>query len=218
MKVIRVNPDDPSESALDTAAEYLNLNRVICYPTETLYGLGANVFSREAYLRILHSKGKKPGEPLIMLILQSWTPDWIEDYESAKPLFDSFWPGGLTVVATPAKRSDMPKWLLSSDNGLAIRSASTRLNERLIEKCGFPIISTSANMVNDRPLRKIDPEDRWLDSSCNIALDAGLIENDIPSTIVDIRAFPEKLPVLRKGVIPIEDIREKFPNTEIEAI
>lgn len=216
MKVISVNPEEPAEHALIDAAKALREDKVICYPTETLYGLGANVFTRKAYLRIILAKGKKPGEPLLMLVKRNWTPQWIMNFEKIKPLIDVFWPGGLTIIASPAKRSDMPTWLLSSDNRLAIRAASTELNTRLLEKCGFPIISTSANMVNTTPLKHIDPNDEWLNSACDIALDGGLIENELPSTIVDVRDFPDNLLVLREGVVPIEDIRGKFPESRIE--
>jgi L-threonylcarbamoyladenylate synthase len=215
MKFFEINPHAPSDEALTAAVEALREDKIICYPTETLYGFGTNALSERACDRLNQIKERKPGQPFLMLILRSWAEDWIMEAMSAKPLLERFWEGGLTVVATPPSRSHIPKWLLASDGGIAIRSASMELNIRMLEMCGFPITSTSVNQKNSPPLKKLDSGDTWLAEVCDVALDAGIIDCGLPSTIADIRKFPSELRILRRGVISIEEIATEFPKTRI---
>lgn len=211
-----VKSNHTGEPCVKFARKFLSEDGVICYPTETVYGLGANIFSKDGFDRIATAKERKEGEPFLILILDSWVDDYIAEGKRIKPLLEAFWPGKLTIIGTPSEKSGIPKYLLSEEGGLAVRSASTPLNRSILELCGFPIISTSANKRGETPLNRIDPKSEWLEKTCDLLLDAGRLDGK-PSTIADIRQFPNKIKILREGILPVDEIHREFPQTEIVA-
>jgi len=214
MMYFRINSNLPGDPCLNIACKFLRNDGVICYPTETVYGLGANIFSEIGFDRIAKAKERKEGESFLILVLENWVYDNIAESERIRPLMEKFWPGKLTIIGTPSENSEIPKRLLSPDGGLAVRSASTPFTVNLIQSCGFPILSTSANKRGETPPNRIDPKSEWLQKNCDLLLDAGRLDGK-PSTVADVRQFPQRIIILREGILPIDEIHREFPQTEI---
>jgi len=216
MRLYSIDSQNPSEEIIRIATDVIRNDGIICYPTETLYGIGGNALSEDICHKINIHKGRPQEAPFIILILTEWISNWIVDADRFRPIFDRFWPGNLTIIGEPKRTVDLPNWLLSENGGLAVRSASTPFNKALLRSCGFPIVSTSANRSGTPPTDRIDSDDKWLADLCEIAIDAGMLDNIQPSTIADIRRFPASIDILRSGVVSIDEFRKAFPNTRVE--
>ena len=217
MRLFRVDLDAPASEAISAAADAVREGKVICYPTETIYGLGGNAMDGDVVRAINRAKGRPESTPCIVLILKESAPEWMLDFDRVAPFLKRFWPGPLTAIVDPPKRP-IPPELIGPRGGLALRSASLALNISIIEKGRMPLISTSANRSGSADLPRSIADLKWLGSFCDIVIDVGELPVSAPSTVVDIRRFPEKLFVLREGAIPIGKIRRAFPKTEVERV
>ncbi len=214
MIYLEIDPFHPPESVIETAGGIVKEGGVICYPTETLYGLGGNALSSSVIRKVNRAKGRPENEPCIMLIDKSDAENWIKRFDTLKRLIDLYWPGPLTLVVEPARTDDLPEEILGPGGGLALRAASLPLDLALIRKSGMPILSTSANRSGEPPRTTLEGAREWLETFCDIVLDSDKIYSKGPSTIIDVREFPEKIHVLREGAISIRAIQEDFPTTE----
>ncbi len=215
MRVFRVDLKKPDGMAVDAAARAIAKGEIICYPTETQYGLGGSALSESVCREINEQKGREPDSPLIVLILEKDAGKWISEPGRFQIVLDKFWPGPLTIIVDPPPEISFPKPPIGPNGGIAIRAASLPVNIKLLERCGVPIISTSANLSGREPGGKIDTSDPWFAGFCSVLLDAGELESLVPSTIADIRDFPKKIKILREGAVPVSSIVEAFPETEI---
>ncbi len=214
MEHFQIDIENPDLEAIATAGEAVLNGEIICYPTETVYGLGGNPRNEDVCHAINKAKGRSEDAPFIVLIPMEHITDWISDFERIKPIADKFWPGPLTILVKPTP-VPLPKALIGPTGATAFRVSSNKLVGLLLESCGGAIISTSANPTGKSPPNVIDPKDPWLSSFCSVLLDVGGQPTCIPSTIVDVRDFPEKLVVVRGGTIPAGKLWEAFPDTKI---
>ena len=214
MKYYKIDPANPSPEAIIAASEAVLRGEVICYPTETVYGLGCDPRNEATCLTINKVKGRKETAPLIVLIRLETAADWILDLERFKPIIDKFWPGPLTILVNPVP-VPLAKMVVGPTGAMAFRASATKTTDILLEKCGGIITSTSANRTGENPPSKLKPKDPWLSSFCSVMLDVGKLPPCMPSTVVDIRDFPEKLVIVRGGAIPAGKLWQAFPGTEI---
>ena len=146
---------------------------VICYPTETVYGLGGRACDAASAERIGRLKGRGL-QPLIVLV--AGVPEGLP--AAAAPLIEAFWPGPMTLIV-PALPGIAPS-VLGPDGTVAVRWSSHPVVQELVEAVG-PITSTSANRTGEPPL---------LIGTCpldvDLTLDFGPLEPEPPSTLVDL--------------------------------
>ena len=192
------------------AAEVIQAGGVIVYPTETIYGIGADALNAAAVARVHVAKQRKDPKPLLVLVpdAEAVSPLVREISPEARALMESFWPGPLTIVLHASHR--VPAEVTRGPKTLGIRVPSSPLCIRLLRLAGTPITSTSANVTGENPLLSMDEIEETLKSYVDLLLDAGALPESRPSTVIDMTHHPPQL--LREGAIPAENIRDVLPN------
>lgn len=200
---IELDPWNPSGEILARAAEVLRGGGLVAFPTETVYGLGANALNPEAVKGIYRAKGRPSDNPLILHLsrVEQAEPLVCVD-ERARRLMRAFWPGPLTLVLRA--RDVVPMEARGGLSTAALRMPSHPVASALIDAVGFPLAAPSAN-VSGRP-SPTDAETVWRDlrGRIEMILDGGPVSVGIESTVIDVS---EKLPLLlRPGGMPAEEI------------
>lgn len=202
---VRDSTSEKTEQVLKEAATVIRCGGLVAFPTETVYGLGADGTKANAAEAIFAAKGRPADNPLILHLA---TADAAEKYAYVCPLFfrlaEAFMPGPLTVVL-PAKDT-VPKSVTAGLPTVALRIPVHPIARRLIELSGVAIAAPSAN-VSGRPSPTC-AEDVRVDMSGKIdmILDGGQCDVGVESTIVKIVADNELL-LLRPGAVTLEDLR-----------
>lgn len=144
---LHLDPLNFDSSALSQAAEFIRLNKTVIFPTETVYGLGANALSDEAVAKIFIAKGRPQDNPLIIHVSSIDMMEKLIDKplnEQSKQLIKAFWPGPLTLVL---KHSDLvPNSVCANLDTVGIRMPDHPIALKLIELAGVPIAAPSANI------------------------------------------------------------------------
>ncbi len=203
--VVKVDPADPEPVEIEKAAELLRTGKLVAFPTDTVYGVGADVFSDEAVEQIFTAKKREPDKPLQVLIASKSDLQIIAKTQSdaLDRLASEFWPGGLTIVM-PA-RENFPRRVRCGRDTIGVRMPANSIALKLIEAFGGPVAATSAN-VSGLP----DPVDaaevmEYLGGKIHLVIDGGLTPGNVPSTVVDISVHPPM--ILRQGKLSVEDLR-----------
>lgn len=193
------------EAALTEAAKELDAGGAVVFPTDTVYGVGADAFNPEATARIFAAKRRERSLPLPVLVArprQAWAL-CSEVPRTAQALVAAFWPGPLTLILPEAEGLS---WDLGeTKGGVAVRMPAHDDLLELIMMIG-PVAATSAN-VSGRPTpRTVEDIAADLGDSVSLYLDGGPSAGDVPSTIVDLTRRRPK--VVRDGAIPRSRIDE----------
>ena len=203
MKTQVLNADSPE--AIAKAARLFSEGQLVGFPTETVYGLGANALDRKAVLSIFAAKGRPADNPLIVHI---WSRDQLnglcEIPEGAVTLMDAFWPGPLTLLFPRTER--IPDEVTAGLPTVAIRMPSMPCTRKLLKETGLPIAAPSANR-SGRPSPTTAAhvlED--MDGRIPLILDGGPCQVGLESTVLDLtRGEPT---ILRPGGITREMIAD----------
>lgn len=201
--------------ALAAAREAIAAGKVICLPTDTVYGIGADPYNADAVTALLAAKSRTRAMPPPVLVA---TKDQAESLLDPKilngdiaammhALIDSFWPGALTIVAPADPRLG---WDLGETNGtVALRMPDHDLAVELLKETG-PLAVTSANKTGQPPATSIDMAVEQLGSAVAVYLDAGISPKGVPSTIVKLRLeCPGTAEMLRLGAISAEALQQE---------
>ncbi|MBQ7151457.1 MAG: threonylcarbamoyl-AMP synthase [Synergistaceae bacterium] len=200
------NKWNPEPEIISCAAEIINASGLVAFPTETVYGLGANALDPEAVKKIYEAKGRPSDNPLILHVSNySQVEELVFTNELAEKLAGNFWPGPLTLVLKA--KNIVPLVTRGGLDTAALRMPDNPIALALIEKAGKPIAAPSAN-ISGRP----SPTDfeSVLHDMCGrveMILDGGELEIGIESTVIDI-TNPKKILMLRPGGMPRELIEE----------
>ena len=189
-----------------TAAEIIKTGGIVAFPTETVYGLGADALNPIAVARIFEAKDRPFFDPLIVHIAELSDMDKIVkevDAKSAK-LMERFWPGPLTVILE--KKDTLPHIVTSSLHSAAVRMPSHSIALELIKRSGTPIAAPSANRFGCLSPTNAEHVYNQLGDSVDIIIDDGPCTFGIESTIIKISE--EKIYLLRHGAITQEEIEE----------
>ncbi len=198
-----MNASSPEAVAL--AARLLAAGELVGFPTETVYGLGANALDREAVLSIFAAKGRPADNPLIVHIRErSQLEGLCTIPEGAEKLMDAFWPGPLTLLFPRTER--IPDEVTAGLPTVAVRMPSMPCTQALLEACGLPIAAPSANR-SGRPSPTTAAhvlED--MDGRIPLILDGGECQVGLESTVLDLTHGSPT--ILRPGGITREMIEE----------
>ncbi|MBO4284673.1 MAG: threonylcarbamoyl-AMP synthase [Alphaproteobacteria bacterium] len=189
------------------AAEQIKAGGLVAFPTETVYGLGANVYDSRAIAAIFEAKGRPKFNPLISHIAEiDFLKEYVQTDERVMALAKKFWPGPLTFVL---KRIDNNPALDLACAGL--KTATVRIPKhpvalKLIQKSGVPIVAPSAN--KSQTLSPTTAEDVFesLGSNVDMILDGGKCAVGVESTIIDLTG--KDVVMLRAGGIALEDLQD----------
>lgn len=202
----KLSGDPASDRPLiQRAAAVLRRGGLVAFPTETVYGLGADAFNAEAVRRIFAAKGRPADNPLIVHVASpaDITPDLVTEWpRAAAALARAFWPGPLTLVVPAGPR--VPAVVTAGLPTVGVRCPAHEVARALIEAAGRPVAAPSANR-SGRP-SATRAEDVWEDLAgrIDVLLDAGPAPVGVESTVVDVSGPRPRL--LRPGGVPPEDL------------
>ncbi len=203
------------KAAIERAARILKMGGLVAFPTDTVYGVGAQGFSSEAVEKIYIAK-KRPREKAIPLLIAKAEDLSLvaEDVpEIAWRLIERFWPGGLTLVLPKAPR--LPDVLCAGGDSVAVRMPDHPIALALIEAAGTPLAATSANISGHPSPVTAEEVERELGGRIELILDGGRCPGGIPSTVLDLTTEPPT--ILRAGPVSREEIEELL-NKPIKAL
>jgi L-threonylcarbamoyladenylate synthase len=199
-----------SPRAIKQASRLLREGEVVAFPTDTVYGVGANAFMPIAVRQIFTLKGRPEDKSLPVFIYQ------IDDLNlvardvpnQAWPLLHRFWPGALTVVLL--KSAILPADVTSGQDTVAVRIPNHPVCLDLVIHAGRPLAVTSANLSGQPTPATAQGVAEQLGANLPLVLDGGPSPSSQPSTIIDLSRTPPRL--LRPGPISLEDLREFLPD------
>lgn len=195
------------------AAALIRAGELVAFPTETVYGLGANALDSAALARIFAAKGRPTTDPLIVHVADAAQLDAIVTHMPplAERLIAAFWPGALTLILT--RRSHVPASVSAGLPTVAVRMPAHPVALALIRAAGLPIAAPSANrFAHTSPTTAQHVYDD-LAGRLTLILDGGATNIGVESTIVDVSAAHPQ--VLRPGGVSLEALRQIAPDIEI---
>jgi L-threonylcarbamoyladenylate synthase len=212
-RLLAVDPDQPDPQAIGEAASVLAAGGLVAFPTETVYGLGAQAFDATAIDALFGAKGRPATDPVIVHVA---TADQIRGIARELPdltarLASRFWPGALTIVVR--KQAHVPAAITAGLDTVGVRVPSHRVAQALLRASGVPIAAPSANRFS-RPspttARHVLDD---LDGEIDLVLDAGATAMGVESTVLDLTVSP---PVVRRpGGVSLEDLRLLIPDVAL---
>lgn len=213
-KIIKINKENIDKNLIIDAANTIKNSGIVAFPTETVYGLGANGLDENAVKKIFAAKGRPQDNPLILHV---YSIEQVEELvheipDVAKKCMDEFWPGPLTILLP--KSSKVPDIITAGLTTVAIRMPKNRIALELIKESNVPIAAPSANIsgrpsptsakhVIDDMMGKID-----------MIIDGGETGIGLESTVLDLSG---EIPmILRPGGVTREDLEKIIPNVTID--
>jgi L-threonylcarbamoyladenylate synthase len=199
-----MKPTFANAAAIDQAVDLLRQGRLVAFPTETVYGLGADASNPEAVRRIFLAKGRPVDHPLIVHIPSVASLDaWVLSVpEAAQQLAAHFWPGPLALILK--KRPEVPLEVTGGQDTVGLRVPDHPIALRLLQAFGGGVAAPSANrFCRISPTLAIHVQEE-LGESVDMILDGGACQVGVESTIVDLSGSQPKL--LRPGHITRDQI------------
>lgn len=212
IKEIDVNK--PDKDLIAVFASMLASGKTVIFPTETVYGLGANALDEEAAAKIYQAKGRPSDNPLLVHVADKEDVyDLVENIDNrAKLLMDRFWPGPLTIVFK--KKDIIPDRTSGGLDTVAIRMPSDQVARDLIRQAGVPIAAPSANISGRPSPTKPEHIIRDMDGRVDGILVGGSCNYGVESTIVDLSG--DVAMVLRPGSITLEMLGEVLGQVNLD--
>ena len=207
---LTINPRDPEPEIVEQAVEFLRDSKVICYPTETFYGLGVDVTSEKAIKHLYDLKRRDYGLPVSILVADK---PMLEEYvdripEPAISLIKAFWPGPLTILFPAGKK--ISKLLTTNTGKIGVRISSHPVATAIVRELGRPITTTSANMSGYPPSLNIKHVQKYFKDRIDMTIDGGESEPSRGSTVIDVA--DETMAIVRDGAIPAEQVIKIFQS------
>ncbi|MGB9595436.1 MAG: L-threonylcarbamoyladenylate synthase, partial [Candidatus Poribacteria bacterium] len=206
--ILKVDPMIPNQQDIEKAVDVLKSGGLVAFPTDTVYGIGADCFNKGAVERIFDVKGRDLRKPLQILIADKNDLNCITENRSQilNRLADKFMPGPLTIVITTKK--DFPRWGTCGLNTVGVRMPANTLTLQMIKAFGKPISATSANLSGLSDPKDADEVLKYFDGKIDLLLDGGPTIDNVPSTVLDITVNPPK--ILRQGALSEEELRKEL--------
>ncbi|WP_139559513.1 L-threonylcarbamoyladenylate synthase [Methylotetracoccus oryzae] len=212
-ELIHVDPQHPAVEGIVRAAGIIKAGGLVAFPTETVYGLGANALDATAVARIFEAKQRPLTDPLIVHLAQV-----AQVHEVAANIPDivhrlaaRFWPGPLTLILHRAAK--VPASVSAGRDTVAVRVPAHAVAHALLVDCGLPIAAPSANLFSRPSPTTAQHVLEDLDGRVDLVLDGGSTTIGLESTVIDLTAASPIL--LRPGGLPPEALREILPELRI---
>jgi L-threonylcarbamoyladenylate synthase len=192
-------------AAVEQGAFLLRQGQLVCFPTDTVYGIGAAASNEDAILRLYAVKGRPPDKPLPLLISQpAEAAYYAEVTPVAKTLIARFWPGPLTIVMR--KVDGLRSRALAGQNTVALRVPDNDVPRDIARMLGEPVTGSSANRSGSRPPVSAAEVAFSLGEMVSLVIDGGRSEGGVESTVVDVSSGPPAL--VREGAVSREDVEK----------
>ncbi|MDO4543897.1 MAG: L-threonylcarbamoyladenylate synthase [Clostridia bacterium] len=196
-----ISTKNQAEAGTNLGAELIKSGEIVAFPTETVYGLGANGFDEAAVQKIFEAKGRPNDNPLILHVAKKSDVKelWAHVPKSANLLMDTFWPGPLTLIFN---RSDkIPDAVTAGLDTVAVRMPQDKTARMLIQKAGVPIAAPSANLSGSPSPTKAEHVLSDLGGKIPLILDGGDCRVGVESTVLSLVGRPT---ILRPGAVTHE--------------
>lgn len=203
-RILKVSPDNPEDKILDIAAEIIKKGGLVAFPTETVYGLGADALNPAAVRKIFEAKHRPADNPLIVHVSnlkQIEKVAYVNDI--AKKIIEEFFPGSVAVIME--KKDVVPYITTGGLDKVAVRMPDNIVALKLIEKSGV-LAAPSANIAGKPSPTTAEHVLEDLDGKIEAIIDSGETEKGIESTVVDTTVYPVK--ILRPGPVTVEMLKD----------
>ena len=204
MKVIKLNAEAEDIKKIRIASNVIKNGGIVAFPTETVYGLGADAYNPKAVARIFEVKNRPQFDPLIVHIADFSYVKKLSSLmdERIKKLTDTFWPGPLTLVVP--KKKIVPDIVTAGLETVALRMPAHNVALELIRESKTPIAAPSANPFGYISPTTAEHVKEQLGQKVDLILDSGKCPIGVESTVLDITS--KKATLLRPGGLPLEEI------------
>ncbi len=190
MYVVKIDPKRPDKGIIASAAKIIKKGGLVVFPTETVYGIAANLLCPKAIDKLYRIKSRPLNKPFTVHISDLKMIEGMDCKVTgrARRLIDKFWPGPLTII------------LKSKDKkSIGFRMPANRVALDLIQASGVPLVAPSANLSGGKPPTSASQLLKNLGSKVDMVLDAGGTDIGIESSVIDLTVKPPR--VLREGAI-----------------
>jgi len=204
LRIIQADPLNPKDDQIVATSQIIKDGGVIVFPTQYLYGLGADALNVEAVDKVFEIKRRSYHKPLLVLIPHRKDLTKLVRHVSsaAVQIMNCFWPGGVTLIFRA--KDTLPANLLADTDKVGIRMPQHPVASALSKAVGCPLTATSANITGGSGCSTVSDIDPRISDKVDLILDAGPVRGGIGSTVVDVTVDPPK--ILREGAIPAKDI------------
>lgn len=212
-KIARLEKKEDENTYLNEASEIIKKGGIVAFPTETVYGLGANAINEEAVKKIFVAKGRPQDNPLIIHVASKNIKEYVKEIpEVAIKVMDKFWPGPITIILF--KKDIIPNVTSANLDSIGVRMPDNKVAQEIIKRAGVPIAAPSAN-ISGRP----SPTDlercvEDLNGKVDYIIGGEKCNVGVESTILDCTVDPPM--VLRPGGITLEMLKEIDPRIEVD--
>ena len=193
MKIFKMNGDNPDMDLISEVIDIMAKGGVILYPTDTVYGLGANIFNNDAVQRIYEIKKRDPSKPLSVLVQDTESLELIADLNrNSREIVNKWLPGPFTFILNKKK---IVSPYVSASAKVGVRIPDYKIARALASL--FPITTTSANITNECTLS--NPQDilKQIGDTVDLVIDVGDLDKAKPSTVIDLSS--SKPTLVRNG-------------------
>ncbi|HMK94450.1 MAG TPA: L-threonylcarbamoyladenylate synthase [Candidatus Limnocylindrales bacterium] len=210
---LKVNSQNPDSAKIEIAARFIRKGGLVAFPTETVYGLGADALNPDAVLALFEAK-KRPldNPPIVHVADRGEICRLVEEVpKKAELLMELFWPGPLTLIF---KRSGaVPSVTVAGLDTVAIRMPKHKVALALIRQSGCPIAAPSANLAGKPSPTTAQHVYEDLNGRIDVILDAGSTRIGVESTVVDLSVDPPML--LRPGGTTYEELKQVLSDMRL---
>jgi len=206
MRLYAIDRHQPDEERIAAAADLLRAGGLVVFPTETVYGLGADGLNPAAIRRIYEVKQRPPRRPLPLMIA-AW--EMVEELATdvspeAWAVMEAFWPGPLTVVLWKSER--VPPETVAGGDRVGLRWPAHPVPCALVRRAGVPLAAPSANRSGRPSPATAQAAQAELGEAVDLYLDAGPADSGVASTVLDLTVRPARL--LRRGEVSRKALAE----------
>ncbi len=209
METLFLNKDETVD-----AARILKSGGVVAIPTETVYGLAANVFDENAIKQVFEVKGRPNDNPLIVHISAlEEINEIVADFPiNAQILAKKFWPGPLTMILP--KKSNIPNIVSAGLSTVAVRFPAHKVTQKIIKQAGVPLVAPSANLSGKPSPTKFNHVVNDLNGKVDAIVDGGDCPVGLESTVISF--VGDGVKILRPGAITLDDLKHAIENVAID--
>jgi len=195
------------------AVRVLKGGGVIVFPTETLYGLGADALNNAAVEKVFQLKGRDPRSPIPVLVAdQEMLHTLVAQVPAtAQKLIDRYWPGPLTLVLPGQK--NIPKPLCNPAGGVGVRISSQPIATLLVNELGRPLTATSANPSGKEPARTLQEAKTYFVGRVELFVDGGALTSKSGSTVVEV--MEDSIKIIREGELSASELRQVLGDEKV---
>ncbi|MDP3731269.1 MAG: L-threonylcarbamoyladenylate synthase [bacterium] len=212
MKIIQIDLNKDYGEAIEAACRVLRLGGVVVYPTDTVYGLGANACDILAVEQVFKIKNRPYHKPLPVIVRNlEWVEAVVYIDQRNKKVVESIWPG--TTTAILPKREHLSSLVAAGGMTVGIRIPDFVFTDRLLGKFGYPLTATSANISGEEATGDINQIISRFENAKykpTLIIDAGILPKSKPSTVLDL--VSEEPKILRVGPSRPDQLRKLLEN------